>query len=160
MPKLHLGVIEVPYGNVEPPAPPPKKPGKRPRVAPGAGQGKTTGDVAEILEAKYHVMEIFAQINGQKMADSLVNSLQGTVESLMMGAPLTQDPFGTATSEIDEMFKKFIDQKVMDSLGYPGVPTKAALAGRSHRFKTKHGPERPSFYDTGLYVDNFKSWLD
>jgi len=163
MPVLHLGVIDVPYQH-EPEAP--KKVPIRKGVRKGSavrksdfiGGGKTTGDVAEILEEKYHVMRIFFENKGQKIADSLVNSYAGALESLMMGAPIEHDPFGTAGDDIKELFTKFIDQKEMDTMGYPGVPTKAALMGRSKRFKRNKGPERPSFQDTGLYEDNFKAW--
>jgi hypothetical protein len=151
---LHLGVIEMPYENEAP------TPGKRRRKA-KAPSGMTTGDVASILEDKYHVMEVFFQEKQQLIADQLAQSVAGTLESIMAGAPPTIDPFGEGTKKVKGLFDDFITNKEMDRLGYPGVPTKASLKGVSHRFKGKKGePGRPSFVDTGLYVDNFTSWID
>ena len=152
MTTLHLGVVEVPYGH-EPPAAKTKK--KTQQIT-----GETTGDVASILEAKYHVMEIFWQLHGQELADGLTRSLLNSLEALLMGSPVTQDPFGGALGEIEDRFKQFLTLKEMDSLGYPGVPTRASLLGVSHRFKNKRGSPRPSFVDTGLYENSFKSWVD
>jgi hypothetical protein len=70
-----------------------------------------------------------------------------------------RNPLGQATSKIERRFKEFLTNKEMD--GQPGVPTKAALAGRSKRFKRAYAkrPSRPSFVDTGLYRGAFKSWF-
>jgi hypothetical protein len=150
---LHLGVVDLNYGH-EPPEPGKKK--KKPTPA-----NISTGDVAEILEAKYHVMEVYWQLHGQENADALVESIVGATESLMMGAPPSADPFGGATSKIEDGFKRFLSEKEMDSLGYPGVPTKASLEGVDHRKKNRKGtPGRPSFIDTTQYVDAFKAWVD
>jgi hypothetical protein len=136
--KLHLGVAEIPYED-----------------------GKTTGDVAEYLENKYHPMEIFWQLHGQEVADDMAGGLAGSLESLMMGAPPTHDPFGTAMSRTEERFKSMISSGELERLGYPGLPTEAAKKRRSLRFKAKKksGP-RPSLVDTGLYQASFKSWVD
>lgn len=143
MPVLHLGVVDVPYAH-------------------DAG-GKSTGDVAEILEGKYGVMGKFVEVHEQDIATDLEESLAGTLEDLLLGAPPGADPFGSATSDIDARFKKFLSSKEMDRLGVPGVPTAASLAGRSSRFKQKQKKSRgsrPSFVDTSLYLNSFKSWID
>lgn len=140
MPTLHLGVIDQPYQT-----------------------GKTTGDVAEILESKYKVMEHFATAHEADIAGDLENSLEGELENLLLGAPRSGDPFAAACSAIDDRFRKFLSQKEMDRMGVPGVPTAASLAGYSKRFKQKQkksrGP-RPSFIDTSLYSNSFHSWID
>jgi hypothetical protein len=139
MPVLHLGVIDQPYST----------------------GGKTTGDVAEILEGKYEVMGHFADKHEQDIANDLENSLEGVLENLLLGAPPAQNAFAQAESAIENRFKQFLSLKEMDSLGVSGVPTAAALAGKSKRFKSGRGPKpRPSFIDTGLYQANFKSWVD
>jgi hypothetical protein len=161
MPTLHLGVIDIPYGP-QPQAP--RKASKRPGKARARKQSNTsitTGDVASILEAKYHVMEIFYEEHQGDVTSDLVDSLEGTVQSLMMGAPASIDPFGSATSKIEDRMKKFLDDREMERLGYPGVPTMAALMGVSHRFANpyKRRAPRPSFIDTGLYQSSMKAWV-
>lgn len=147
MPKLHLGVIDLPYS-----AAPSKTMKKSASV--------TTGDVAEFLESKYHVMEVFYEQNKSVVAKNLEVSIKNSLESLLLGAPTTIDPFGAATGAIEHDFKQFLLQKQMDALGYPGVPTQASLEGVSHRFANKKGaPGRPSFIDTGLYQSSFKAWV-
>jgi hypothetical protein len=140
MPILHLGVVDQPYQT-----------------------GKTTGDVAEILERKYKVMETFATAHEADIAGDLESSLEGELENLMMGSPRSGDPFVAACSAIDNRFRKFLSMREMDRLGVPGVPTAASLAGYSKRFRQKQkksrGP-RPSFIDTGLYQASEKSWVD
>jgi hypothetical protein len=194
MPILHLGVIDLPY--ISPPpaprakkatllqrltrrGPPPKKPRKSKIPKPPRAQihrrwrqkyeNLSTGDVAEILEAKYHVMEIFAYEHENDIANDVTNSLQGSIESYLMGAPLTLNPFGSATSSIENRMKQFLSNREMDSLGYPGIPTMAAQMGISHRLKdpgirSRHAfkwrPARPSFIDTGLYQASMTAWVD
>lgn len=155
--KLHLGVVDVPYVALEPPGAYKKriKAGKHP----GAGH-KTTGDVADILEAKYHVMEIFWQLHEEENVRDLTVGMRDALETLMVGGPLHLDPFAEAESLIEGRFRRFLTDKEMDRLGYPGVPTKASLKGVSHRFKRKRGPARPSFVDTGLYEAAFKAWSE
>jgi hypothetical protein len=149
MTTLHLGEIDQPYQQPS---------GRRPsrRAAPA-----TTFEVAEILEAKYHVMQAFYDVNQQQIADDLADGLKNAADALMMGASPTLDPFGSATGKIETAFKQFLDTKVMDRLGIPGVPTKASLLGISHRFKNRRGtPGRPSFVDTGLFLASFRSWVE
>lgn len=142
MPVLHLGVIDVPYT--------------------GRTRSVTTGDVAGWLEDRYHVMEVFYHQHDAFVARSLEKSLAGTMESLLMGAPATIDPFGAGTSAIEDRFKRFLSQREMERLGVPGVPTGAALRGVSHRTKsgyTRGRKRRPSFIDTGQYQADFKAWV-
>ena len=152
---LHLGVLDVPYQ-----LPPPT--GKRRRKITAGTQ--TTGDVAGWLEDKYHLFENFYQLHQEDIAGDLEHSLAGTLENLLLGAPAA-DPsqaFASATSQIEDRFKRFLSEKEMEKLGYPGVPTQAALRGVSHRFAhpyAKRAP-RPSFIDTGLLQASMKSWID
>lgn len=143
MTTLHLGVIEQPYDD---------------------GEGKTTGDVADILEAKYHIMEIFAEVHGDEIADDLAQGFQGTLESLLSNRPVDPDDiFNAGTTKIEDRFHDFILGGEMEALGYPGVPTGAAIKGVNHRLAhpyAKANPSRQSFIDTGLYEASFKAWID
>ena len=142
--KLHLGVIDVPYVD---------KPGRK-------GTGVTTGDVATFLEEDFHPIETFVKVRGKDIGESIERSVGGALETLMMGGPTNVDPFGTATNEIKQHFNDFILRKEMDNLGIPGVPTQASLKGVNSRRKNRKGkPGRPSFYDSGLYLDSFVAWV-
>lgn len=142
--RLHLGVLDVPYKQGSNSSP------------------ETTGDVAEILENRYHPIEIFYEEHAQEIGDWLAEAMSDELEAVMNGAPPSSDPLMAGTQNIETRFRHFLSQKEMDSLGVPGVPTKAALAGVSHRFKhpyAKRAP-RPSFIDTGLYEASFRAWVE
>jgi hypothetical protein len=150
MPVLHLGVTDLPYV---------QSPSRRQRKT--NASTVTTGDVAGWLENRYHVMEVFSQEHMPDIAGDLENSLQGSLESLLLGAPPSLDPFGGATSKIEDRFRQFLSLGEMEKLGYPGVPTKASLKGVNNRMKNNQGtPGRPSFRDTGLYEASFQAWVD
>lgn len=157
---LHLGIVDVPYVDKEAPA------AQRKRIKAGkppAANELTTGDVAEILEDKYHVMEVFYELHKDDIAKNLENSVAGALETIMLGGPSDIDPFGGGTSEIDERFNDFLTNREMEKLGYEGVPTQAALDGVNHRLKhpyAKKNKRRPSFIDTGLYQRSFKSEVE
>lgn len=146
--KLVMGVVEIPYANL------PTKDGK-----PGAGGTQTTYDVARWLEAKYGVMETFARMQEPAIAAVLENALAGHLENLLMGAPAS-DPFVSVTEELGQMFRTFLDEDEVRAAGVPGTPTAASLKGVNHRMKSKKGPVRPSFIDTGLYRSSAKFWIE
>ena len=168
MTTLVLGVIDLPYVDAEPAKSQVTRVSKaragRRRVPKGkpalAAGGQTTGDVAEILEAKYHVMETFFDLHEEEIGEDFAESLVGTLEALTSGAPTSIDPFAAAISQVEARFKTFLETKEMDATGTPGVPTRASLKGVSHRFKRKRGPPRPSFIDTGLYESTMKAWVE
>lgn len=153
--KLHLGVVDLPYSH-----------GDQGKSKTGRQRASTTGDVAEILESKYGVMQFFWDAHQNEVVDELSDSLQGAFESLLMRAPQPRDPLASAASKIEELFQRMIDSREMDNK-VPGVPTAASLEGVSHRFKKKKSKNkqgvrdsRPSFYDTGLYQSSFKCWSE
>jgi len=148
--KLHLGVIDIPHSD---------------------DGTATTGEIAQELEDRYRIMEGFVEIHLPDIADDMGNSLAGTLESIMMGAQPSLDPFGAATQKIEARFRNFLEKEELAELGRSGVPTLAALEGISHRFKgkknwikkgkkKKFGVRRPSFIDTGQYMAVFKTWVD
>lgn len=138
---LRLGVIDVPYTEKD---------------------GATTGDVAEILEAKYGVYEVFYENNAQAVGDALTEGFQGSLESVIMGRQMTlEQAFDPGTATIDTLFKNWLSSGAIESLGIPGVPTKASQDRKSSRFKKGKSPRtRPSFIDTGLYESSFKSTVE
>ena len=140
---LHLGVIDQPY----------RTPGKKARTV-------TTGDVAGFLEKRYALMETFYKVHQGDVAGALENSLAGALETLLMGRVV--DPWGSATSQITSLFRRFISSGEAERCGIPGTPTKAALRGISHRLKRPYrssNPRRVSFRDSGMYVDSSISWM-
>ena len=150
MKTLHLGVIDIPYAEAE---------------------SQTTGEVAKILEEKYGIMAAFYQRHKDDVQKAISASLKGQLTSVMAGKPLNSDPYARACSVIDDMFKNFLTLSEIESMGIEGVPTKAALDGKSTRFKygknkgkrrkkAKYGVRRPSFIDSGTYRASEKSWVD
>ena len=144
--KLHLGIVEFPYSG--------------PPGGHQAGQQPTTVDVAQWLEKKYHVMEVFATLHYDDIATAVTKSWEGAVRSLLQGAPVTLDPGGAAMSSVKQQFTEFLDLQEMDGLGVPGVPTLAAQRGVQTAKKLRRGAPRPSFIDTGLYRSSFLAWMD
>jgi hypothetical protein len=161
---LNLGVLDVPY------SPGPVAPRravarihkgklKTYTVAPSGQQ--TTGDVAEILEDKYNILEAFSSVYGDEIADALANSLAGAIEDMFASAPVPENPYAGAEAEIEQGMKLFLDLQELD--GANGVPTKAALRGVNHRLAypyAKGNPARPSFIDTGLMQANYRAWTE
>lgn len=166
---LHLGVIDVPYVEKEPEGRRKKRLAKNAkRVLPEKlrhpkATEKTTGDVATILEAKYGVMGAFYENNELAIVADLEVSLRDSLEGLIAGGqPIGLDPFGDATSKIEEKFKDFLSSREAERVGIEGTPTRAARRGVNHRFKhpyAKGNPRRPSFIDTGLYQASMKAWV-
>jgi hypothetical protein len=153
---LHLGVIDIPYAYSQ------EVPGKGRKKKKQVVKAITTGEVADILEENYSLMETFYETHEEEIVGHLEKSLAGALESMMQGSP-SSDPFAAGTQQINEMFKQFILTGEAETVAIPGTPTKAALKGVSHRRAhpyAKANPRRPSFYDTGMYVDNFMSWID
>lgn len=150
--KLHFGVVDLPYSGA------PR--GKRAKLKSG---NQTTGDVAEILEDNYKVMEHFYELHGDEIAKSLEESVAGGLDSILTDqAPLTIDVFGDAMGEIEAMFRTMLDTKELERQGYLGIPTQAARDGVNHRFARPYvkRASRPSFIDSGLFQSSFKAWME
>ena len=163
---LHLGMIDVPYANeTQKEKIPQAKKGKankplKPKTASGT---QTTGDVAEILEAKYGVMDTFVFARLPDIAKELESSIAGALETLMMGGSPDPNPFKSAESAVTTMFKQYLAPGAIEHMGIQGVPTQAALKGVNHRLKhpyAKSNPRRESFIDTGGYSAHFVAWID
>ena len=121
----------------------------------------STGDVAEILENRYHVMEIFFETVGrEQISTALEHSIAGAIENMNVGQPIGSiAPTAEAEGEIETAFRFFLSQREMDML-HRGVPTRAAMLGINHRLLhpyARSNPPRPSFIDTGLYQANMRA---
>lgn len=167
---LHLGVIDQAYNNEGVPAPLKRATKRKPsprmlqrafaRTNGFAAPAMTTAEVATILEGKYHLFEVFYELNQQRIADAFAESAAGALENVMLGALASLSLTADAEQEIERRFKDAISQKAFDGI-IPGVPTLASLKGVNHRLKhpyAKANPSRPSFRDTGLLQASFKAW--
>jgi hypothetical protein len=140
---VNLGVIDVPYAN--------------------SADGTTTGDVANILEAKYGIMQHFVDDAMPDISAALARSYAGAVKSMMQGAPVNLDPFAGGASKIEGKFRDFLDANGTHIV--TGAAKKRALTGKTLRKKKAPkdpiGPNKPvSFIDTGLYQASFKIWVE
>ncbi len=145
---IHLGVVDVPYEH--------------------AG-GTTTSQVANWLENKYHIMEIFAEEHRDFIESQLADAVEGQIDNLLHGRDIDEDIFAAGTSEIEDRFRKFLAMSELDAFGIPGIPTKASgrtpfrKGGINHRLKhpyAESNPSRPSFIDTSTYQLSFRCWID
>lgn len=133
--KLILGVVEVPY----------------------AEGRQDTGEVAEILEAKFHVMQIFVDQNLELITNDIADGVLGAMESALMGAPPGHDMFGSAMANIEDRFHGYIDREEH------GIKTKAKdapKAGARKKRQYRQVTSKTTFVDSGLYRNNFKAWID
>jgi hypothetical protein len=123
------------------------------------GTLKTTHDVADFLEAKYQVIEHFTTDNEAAIRAMVKQQTERHARMVVAGRKPTLQPM---FEEIKRSFKSYILKKRLDGR-VAGVPTKASLRGVNHRLKrpyAKGNPVRPSFFDTGLYVSQFKVWVE
>lgn len=160
MTTLNIGVIDIPYAyeqEILTKKGKPRKKGKKVQLS------ITTGEVAQYIEAEYHVMEVFYEIYQERIIDSLTEAVLGDLDNILNGKPPNADLFAVAASEIEGWFKRFLSSREVESVGIPGVQTQAAKDGVNHRFAhpyAKGNPERPSFIDTGLYQSSVKVWIE
>jgi len=138
MPTLNVGVVDLPHGDDD----------------------LTTGDLAEILEAKYDLFRGFVEDNLDKIADQMADALDGALNNMLNGAAVPENPYAEAMEWVGARFREFINSGEVERLGLIGVPTEAALKGVNHRLKIKRGGRRQSFVDTGLLVASFIAWMD
>lgn len=161
---LVLGVVDVAYGQSgvvpEPTADAKGRVKKRAKAEEPSAEVATTAKVAQILEDKYGVMQVFYDQHSADIQKAMVESVEGALEDVFAGSPVS-DPFGQAGQQVAADFRTFLMSAEIERLGIDGVPTQAATDRRSLRFKSKKssGP-RPSFVDTGLYEASFRAWVE
>jgi hypothetical protein len=123
----------------------------------------TTGEVADILEKKYNVMDVFFELYGKKIADDIAKSMIDDMDALMHGEMVSTVPMAGAMQKIEHSFRNYLDADEWQQT--TGQAIAAAQNGVSHRFKSvrgvaakQRGP-RPAFIDTGLYQSSFRAWV-
>lgn len=155
--KLVLGVLDVAYSDAS------------------AGGATTTGEVATILEDRYHVMTTFYDSRQEKIADWLAGSVADAIENLVATGRNVAPTF-EAEQQIETEFREFLSRNEMASMLATLTPselayftdstggfTGAASRGVNHRMKhpyAKANKARPAFIDTGLYQASFRAWIE
>lgn len=157
--RIHFGVIVQPYRYVKQKL---SKKGKVLKKGRKIELSITTGEVAEHIEEQYQLFEFFYNDQKDFINEQLLGSLENSIEAIMSGAAVTQDPFGQAASLIEDQFKKMLSSRAFDGR-IEGVATLASKNGVNHRLAhpyAKSNPMRPSFIDTGNFEASFKVWVD
>jgi hypothetical protein len=162
MPTLKMGIEDVAYlplQKVTRPVSKGRHHKRRPNKKTAKAEVKTTGEVAEILEEYYGIMQAFYDLHENDIADIIDDSVTASLEAELEGNAEV-DPYAAACPAIQALFRQFIDNKEMDGV-IAGVPTKSAILGISHRFGSRvRITGRPSFQDTGLYEESFRAWFE
>jgi len=143
--KILLGVVDVAYSD-----------------AGGKGGTKTTGDVAQILEHQYHVMEVFYEERRDHVAEWMADAIRDQIADLITQAPISSNPFLDAEQRIEASFRRFLSDDEMQKIMPITQQITAAQMGMSKRFKAGHSKgykPRPAFIDTGLYQASFRAWV-
>lgn len=132
--------------------------GVDPEETPYADEGsKTVGDVAEIIEDKFHVMQIFADMHEQDMADELSISYANAMDSIFSGRPMPKDFAASATAKIGDMFETYINTQ---EHGIDLKKLRKPLAGSRKKRQYRKAKAATAFLDTGLYRGAFKAWTE
>jgi hypothetical protein len=142
---LILGILDVAYSDAS------------------TGQPTTTGDVAEILEAQYGVMNTFFESRKEQIAGYLADSMANALQDALNGRATRSSPTYGAEQQIEAEFRSFLDSNEMQimTVAAAGVPlSQAAAQGVNHRKKmpySKRNKPRPAFIDSGLYRASFRA---
>jgi hypothetical protein len=127
------------------------------------GEGKTTVEVANELESKYHIVETFWEIEQDKFVEVLEDAFAEDIEEVMQmdRIPKAGGISDKETDKIEAKFRSSLSNQRFDGV-ISGVPTLAAQRGVSHLRQhpyARRGP-RPSFIDTGMYMRSFRAWVE
>jgi hypothetical protein len=139
MTTLHLGVVDVGYT--------------------GEQGSTTTGDVAQYLEDRYHIMRVFVETHEEDIAKELVNQVAGAIESIAQGRRISPN-WKPAMGKIEQRFREFLDSGELNRMLPEQQQSAAAAAGINHRKKNPNTEKsRQAFIDTGLYQASFRCWV-
>jgi hypothetical protein len=162
--KLQFGFEDIPYAQRYAPESPilasiKKRVARKQTPAQQAyGQGKTSGQVAEEIEKKYGVVEVFYSLEEDFVIKNFEESYGNSLDLGMWGQSwdVVWDP-----SALEGKFRRSLSQRRFDGM-IKGVPTKAAQGGVSHlrRKPFDQRAPRPSFINTGLYQRSFRVWTE
>lgn len=118
----------------------------------------TNGALAEDLEARYRVVEIFFETQAEQISDTVLDVYADDINSGGEKAARLKGSFSPALAKIQTDFVAFIKAQRLDYL-VRGVPTLSSVLGISHVRQGNVGPPRPSFIDTGQYIAAFRAWM-
>jgi uncharacterized protein YabN with tetrapyrrole methylase and pyrophosphatase domain len=158
---LHMGFLNTPYTKktMQAPMAAAKAHEKKPRR--GFTATKTAEQVSNILEAKYNILEVFTEIHKDEIMELVTGSFaKVAIQNLSERRKLASDRMARymkpKTTEIEKMFRRFLDQEEMN--GHGNVPVEAAIMGKVTGRKSRAA--RPSFINTGVYRASFRAWVD
>lgn len=126
------------------------------------GQGKTTVQVAEELEDKYHIVATFSEMNSDFFTSLFEDVFVEQFEEIAtMRKSSKKGLMSKQTDKIEARFRESLSKQRYDSV-IPGVPTLASLRGVSHLRQHPYAKStpRPSFIDTGMYQRSFRAWVE
>lgn len=119
-----------------------------------------TAELADILEAKYALFSQFVDLEFDFIEEALLEDYEGQLNAILNGHPVAGQPYQQASGKIAARFRRFLDTEEIAQSGVPGVPTEAALLGKSSRLKSKKGARRPSFIDTSVLYASLIAWVE
>jgi hypothetical protein len=135
--KLHLGFEETSYDY----------------------QPRSVERVADILEAKYHLVEIFFEENEDRIMQVLAGAQDKAISDIAAGKTRKVVLRRPDAIKIERMFRSAINRQEFDGIA-PGTPTAVSQSGRSRAFRSRKGSSRASFVDSGTYRDSFRVWME
>jgi hypothetical protein len=158
---IHLGFLNTPYTAKAIASP---MAGVRSVLAKKQSRGVTSTmtavDVANILENKYGILDLFSKYYIDEIMQPITSSFNDTMLEVLTGEyKSTKEPIlqkmRPKAREIENLFREFLNNEEMNGR-VGGVPTQAALTGKGRRTRRPG----PSFVDTGIYKASFRVWLD
>lgn len=159
---IHMGFINTPY-STQAKAAPVKFAGLEERRVRARSFPKTmtAQKVANILEAKYGIVETFNEVYNDEITSLVHENFKQVAEKILARkgetTQLMHSLMKPSSKKIERMFKQFLDGEEMNGM-IPGVPTKAS--GGKIRKRGRTIRPYPSFERTGIYKASFRCWID
>jgi hypothetical protein len=125
------------------------------------GEGKTTLEVAQELEDKYHIVEKFLEMEEDRINELAGDVITDAFEDIEKFTRHKWKKRTKAMEGIESRFRANLVGRKYDGV-LSGVPTMAAIRGVSHLNQHPYAKRasRPSFIDTGMYMRSFRAWLE
>ena len=126
------------------------------------GEGKNSAQVAAELEERYGIVETFVRMEEDFIISIIEDKMGEDLDEIIGMSSISKKGISDQdTDKIVERFKRDIAHRRFDGL-IPGVPTLASIRGvlHSRRHPYARRASRPSFRDTGNYVNSFRAWTE
>jgi hypothetical protein len=148
--KLNFGFEDYPYSVLGTAKSPLAKYSvyKKRRYSKRYGENKTTGEVAQELEEKYGILDMFFEMEEDNIDDIIEDTFFEYAENVMMMQDYDKHALHERVAKLENKFKYALSNRRFDGR-ITGAPTKASL---------KEG--RASFIKSGLYRQSFRAWVD